>query len=327
MTGLSEETASLEKLQRAEAATKIAIWSELGSWEGPLREFARLSNPDADLDRRLKFFRWEIASRVEQAAREYLENQKLETKNPANTKAGPDSAADLELDALNAVFFDDLGFRKDKGTASLDTVFAKRMAPPALLAMLYAWVAELFFRTLREQSGADLESSGCTKFFKRIDLVFDTPTDVVRAIPCPSHDVGRVILLDLENKGKRIADHVWCAWAEKSNKGFVPKTMAESLISALTELFVSLDLKDSRTLESLQRQLSILDMIIALQPSETQRLADRAILKTRLGQNQRALEDLKRFFAFHEKSHAPAEIVSLFESLNSPSNQKGPEWN
>lgn len=326
MTGLSEETASLEKLQRAEAATKIAIWSELGSWEGPLREFARLSNPEADLDRRLKFFSWEIASRVQQAAHEYVKNQTRETSDLAHEKLSGEMAAELELKALNTVFFEDLGFRKDKGIAALDTVLAKRMAPPALLAMLYAWVAELFFRALREQNN-DLDSSGCKKFFKRIDLVFDTPTDVVRAVPCPSNDVGRVILLNLDNKGQRVADHLWCAWAEKSSDGFVAKTMAQALIAALTELFVSLDLRDSRTLESLERQLAILDMIIALQPSETQRLADRAILKTRLGQNQRALEDLKRFFAFHEKSHAPAEIVSLFESLKNSATPKGPEWN
>ncbi len=322
MTGLSEETASLEKLQRAEAATKIAIWSELGSWEGPLREFARLSNPEEDLDRRLKFFRWEIASRVEQAALEY---------------ASGATSPELELEALNAVFFEDLGFRNDKGIAALDTVLAKRIAPPALLAMLYAWVAELFFRALREQNRNDSDECGSgKKFFKRIDLVFDTPAEVVRAVPCPSNDVGRVILLDLDNKGHRVADGTWCAWAEKSANGFVTKSMAEALIAALTELFVSLDFRntdssravgDTRALESLQRQLAILDMIIALQPSETKRLADRAVLKTRLGQNQRALDDLKRFFAFHEKSQAPAEIVSLFETLNNPANPKGPEWN
>lgn len=325
MTGLSEEAASLEKLQRAEAATKIAIWSEQASWEGPLREFARVSNPDADLDRRLKFFRWEVASRVESAAQEYA---KLE------------SSPDHELAALNTVFFRDLGFRRDKGYFGLDSVLAKRMAPPALLAMLFAWVAEIFFRELKKQHVSDDPNREC--YFQRIDLVFGTPTDVVRATPWPSHDVGHVTLLDLDNRGARVANQVWCAWAEKSANGFLAKNMTEALISALSELFINLDLKvkesaaeratgDSQILEHLHRQLAILDLIIALQPSETKRLADRAVLKTRLGHRQNALHDLKRFFAFHEKSHAPAEIVTLFESLNQtsipPSSNKEPEWN
>lgn len=325
MTGLSEEAASLEKLQRAEAATKIAIWSEQASWEGPLREFARVSNPDADLDRRLKFFRWEVVSRVESAAQDY---------------ARLESSPEQELAVLNSVFFRDLGFRKERGYFGLDSVLAKRMAPPALLAMLFAWVAEIFFRELKRQHVACDPNRVC--YFQRIDLVFGTPTNVVRATPWPTHDFGHVILMDLDNRGVCVANEIWCAWAEKSANGFLAKNMTEALISALTELFINLDLKvkesaaervtgDAQILEHIHRQLSILDLIIALQPSETKRLADRAVLKTRLGHRQTALHDLKRFFAFHEKADAPAEIVTLFESLNktlvSPSASKEPDWN
>jgi hypothetical protein len=330
MTGPSEEVASLEKLQRAEAATKIAVWTEAASWEGPLREFARASSPGSDLDRRLKFFRWEVASHVAMAADKHTQF---------------DRSPDRELEALNEIFFQILGFRKESSLGTLETVLAKRQAPSSLLAMIYAWVAELFFRTLEKhhQQG----------FFQRIDIVVGVPLDVVRATPWPAHDVGRVTLLNLDKKGTKVPDQEWFAWAAKSKNGFVAKSMTEALIASLTELSnlmnpkirdvsaegafdISIEQSKNRSntgsfyKDLLLRQLEILDLIISLKPSDTKRLAERAILRSQLGYRQMALSDLKRFFAFHEKEGTPLEILELFEKLMSqseePKTDHHPDW-
>ncbi len=285
--------ASNEKSQRARAATQIAIWTQIGSWEGPLREYAIAATTNAterstsDLDRRLKFFRWEVSALIDRKV--------LDVKETGQT----------HVDLLNEIFFEDLGFRRQSGPAALETVIAKRLAPPALLSMLYGWVAELF-------------NSSCQAFdvrtqFARIEIVHGVPSEVVRLIPL--NDDGRIQLLDLQAEGKHVSDETWAQWCERAPKGFSRKTFAEALIAALIELFGSLD--RDRNLENLLHQLSILDTIIALQPSETSRWADRAVLNSRLGNRPRALDDLKRFFAFHEKEQAPPALLSLYEDLRS----------
>ncbi len=162
--------ASNEKSQRARAATQIAIWTQIGSWEGPLREYAIAATTNtterstSDLDRRLKFFRWEVSALIDRKV--------LDVKETGQT----------HVDLLNEIFFEDLGFRRQSGPAALETVIAKRLAPPALLSMLYGWVAELF-------------NSSCQAFdvrtqFARIEIVHGVPSEVVRLIPL--NDDGRI---------------------------------------------------------------------------------------------------------------------------------------
>lgn len=287
MTGENSE----EKTKRARAATQIAIWTATDSWEGPLREYAicatvHISEKSvSDLDRRLKFFRWEVSALIDRKV--------LDVKETNQT----------HIDLLNEIFFEDLGFRRQLGPAALETVIAKRLAPPALLAMLYGWVAELFTASCRAFDVAP--------HFSRIEIVHGVPGEVVRMIPV--HDDGRVFLFDLQVEGRQVQDDTWSSWCKSAPKGFSRKTFAEALTAALTELFVALE--RDRTLETLQQQLSILDTIIALQPSETSRWADRAVLNSRLGNRPRALDDLKRFFAFHEKENAPPALISLYDDL------------
>lgn len=285
------ENKSDEKTKRARAATQIAIWTASDSWEGPLREYAISAmaagseKSISDLDRRLKFFRWEVSALIDRKV--------LDVKETGQS----------HIDLLNEIFFEDLGFRRQIGPAALETVIAKRLAPPALLAMLYGWVAELF--------NASCRAFDVSPQFSRIEIVHGAPGEVVRMIPI--NDDGRIFLFDLQAEGRQVQDEVWSPWCKSAPKGFARKTFAEALTSALAELFIALDRE--RTVESLQQQLSILDNIIALQPSETSRWADRAVLNSRLGNRPRALDDLKRFFAFHEKEKAPPGLISLYDEL------------
>jgi hypothetical protein len=283
--------ASEEKTKRARAATQIAIWTATDSWEGPLREYAICATSGSngksvsDLDRRLKFFRWEVSALIDRKVLDVKETHQS------------------HIDLLNEIFFEDLGFRRQMGPAALEAVIAKRLAPPALLAMLYGWVAELFIASCRAFDVAPQ--------FSRIEIVHGVPGEVVRVIP--ANDDGRVFLFNLQAEGRQVPDETWSPWCKSAPKGFFRKTFAEALTAALTEIFVALD--HDRTLETLHQQLSILDTIIALQPSETSRWADRAVLNSRLGNRPRALDDLKRFFAFHEKEKAPAALISLYDDL------------
>lgn len=280
--------ASEEQTKRARAATQIAIWTSTDSWEGPLREYAICATAEksvSDLDRRLKFFRWEVSALIDRKVLDVKETNQS------------------HIDLINEIFFEDLGFRRQIGPAALETVIAKRLAPPALLSMLYGWVAELFNASCR---AFDVSSQ-----FSHIEIVHGVPGEVVRMIPI--NDDGRIFLFDLQAQGCLVPDETWSPWCKSAPKGFARKSFAEALSAALTELFVALD--RDRTLESLQQQLSILDSIIALQPAETSRWADRAVLNSRLGNRHRALDDLKRFFAFHEKEKAPPALISLYDDL------------
>lgn len=280
-----------EKTKRARAATQIALWTSSDSWEGPLREYAICATAGSseksvsDLDRRLKFFRWEVSALIDRKVLDVKETNQS------------------HIDLINEIFFEDLGFRSQMGPAALENVIAKRLAPPALLSMLYGWVGELF--------NASCRAFDISPQFSHIEIVHGVPGEVVRMIPI--NDDGRVFLFDLQAQGNPVPDETWSPWCRSAPKGFARKTFAEALCAALTELFVALD--RDRTLDSLQRRLSILDNIIALQPAETSRWADRAVLNSRLGNRPRALDDLKRFFAFHEKETAPPALISLYDDL------------
>lgn len=316
---------SLEKAQRARAGVQIAVWNESSTWLGPLREYARISNAiragvcpeplktdsEADsklsgraetrgdsgadeaaassIDRRIRFLGWEIATLIE------------------TRRACANSSSEL----LNTIFFQELGFticeestfrRLDGAGALFETVLARRTGPPTLIAMLYAWVGEIVGRAYGESSD-----------FVRIEIIHSAPTEVVRVIP--HEDRGTIWLVNLLG-GQRVDEEVWSDWIVSSSPhGFAKLTWVQGLVRSLTELFKLLEKSSNLSLDLLSAELFILDQIISLQPSETSRWAERAMLNTRRGDRASALDDLKRFFAFHERASAPAAIVSLFNEL------------
>lgn len=302
---------SFEKVERARAGGQIAAWNEALSWLGPLREYARISHavrhalrPEVRLgsrgadtstvdnaERRLSFLQWEVQSLV--------------------AKHRPQTSSALEL--LNIIFFRDLEFalasdnlisrKVDAPVALLEPVLARRVGPPTLVAVLYAWVGECVAKAYGETSD-----------FVRIELVHGTPCEVVRVIP--REDRGEVWLIDLAAKGTRVEQTRWASWCASSvTDGFVRMTWVQGLVGVLTELFKLLEKWPPMSIDQLSAQLFVLDQIISLQPSETSRWADRAMINTRRGDRSSALDDLKRFFAFHERETAPASIVSLFDDL------------
>jgi regulator of sirC expression with transglutaminase-like and TPR domain len=302
---------SSEKAERSRIGIQIAVWNDSHTWLGPLREYARISTAirtvlrgdkssdvrtDVDshtsdaAERRIKFLEWEIATLIE--------------------KHRPFIASASEL--LNVVFFRELRFalcdrsimrRLDGDGALFDTVLASRLGPSTLMAILYSWIAEMVARAYGD---------ACD--FARVELVQATPTEVVRIIS--RKNTGAVWLVDLSLQGKRVSEEKWSSWCSAPNSnGFCRISWVQGLVRSLTELFKLLEKMPVMSLELLSAQLYVLDRIIALQPSETSRWAERAMLNTRRGDRSSALDDLKRFFAFHERETAPTAIVSLFDEL------------
>lgn len=320
---------SIEKAERARAALQIAIWNDSVSWRGPLREYARVCaairggirvelketdqrpgiHTTEASERRLQFLGWEIEKLIE------------------THRARFRSASEL----LNSIFFDELDFqvaiqtsiqtgaqtvthggwpvdagltprRLDASTALFDPVLARRCGPPTLISVLYAWTSEFVARAFGDECD-----------FQRVDLVSGTPTEVVRVIP--KDDRGEVWLLDLAKRGGRVSELDWAAWCAAATGGFSRLTWVQGLVKSLTELFRLIEKMPNLSLDLLSAQLYVLDQIISLQPSETSRWAERAMLNTRRGDSSSALDDLKRFFAFHERDSAPSAIVNLFDDL------------
>lgn len=293
---------SFEKLSQAQSGSQIAIWNKGKSWLAPLQFYARISTSlrstadrslaSGDADRRFLFFRWEV---------EALIARRIETSNSS-------------IELLNSVFFGDLGFRcsgtptsrgSDRPIPMLETVLARRTGPSSLIAILYAWTGELVVKGLLEQNRRSE--------FVRVELVQCTPTEVVRLIP--QQDRGEVWLVDISSSGSAIDESTWSEWCSSSDDGFQRLTWAQGMIRSLTDLFHSFDGGTALTVESLTSQLFVLDQIMALQPSDTRRWADRARLNARRGDNSGALDDLKRFFAFHDRDTAPPPIVALYDTL------------
>lgn len=294
---------SYEKAERASLGTRIAVWNESGSWLGPLKEYARISSavrpglrpaiaPDSrdTTEKRLHFLTWETEALIE--------------------KLKPAFSSALEL--VNEIVFRQLKFRvsteiaRGEGADALvETVLARREGPRAVISLLFVWIAEQVAKTYGEESD-----------FSRVEMVNGTPTEVVRVIP--RHDRGSVWLLDLANQGRRIPETIWSVWCATSlnaDSGFSKISSTQGLVRCLTELYRHLEKASGLSLDLLSAQLYVLDQIISLQPSETVRWAERAMINTRRGDRSSALDDLKRFFAFHDRETAPAAIVSLFDDL------------
>jgi hypothetical protein len=305
------DNSSGEKLARARAGTQIALWNDSMSWLGPLREYARISTvvrpalragvddplrPDSpktasdSTDRRLLFLGWEVEALI--------------------AKHRPDFKSAHAL--LSHIFFQELGFetsgeadlRRHEGSAALlDTVLARRTGPASLIAVLYSWFSEMVARAYGDSCD-----------FSRVEPVQGTPTEVVRIIP--RKDVGEVWLVDLSQRATRVDESIWAPWCANAKlEGFTRLSFAKGLVRSLTEMFRLLESMTNLTVDLLAAQLYVLDQIISLQPSETSRWAERAMLNTRRGNRAGALDDLKRFFAFHERESAPSAIVALFDDL------------
>lgn len=317
---------SFEKFQSGRSGALGAIWESLakgeangeaanephrsnsgGIWSGLLSEWSHVSasvrtilnsespsdslrplNPPTvdttNVERRLSFLGWDFDSRF------------------ANRRT-------FKLRDFADIYFNELGFRPAKGEADpdstlLDTVLAKREGTFTSLATLFAWGADRAIEKWRARE-PDTERL-------KFDLIQDAPTDVIRVTKVDSS----VEYVSMKSKGQIVEDDEWLEWCSE-HPSLQRLSLPEVWMRLLNEMKTSLDVPSTRwtPTAALTAQNLILDQLISFKPSHIRWLAERAVIRHRLGNDSGALDDLKRFFAFQERDAAPPSLVSLYEQL------------
>lgn len=121
---------------------------------------------------------------------------------------------------------------------------------------------------------------------------------------------GKTIYLDLYNEGRALTDQELVSVLNRSSSNLETYT-AKQLIGQYLELLMNA-FERSQALTQLH---IVYNLMIQLDESNTAILGQRALLRQRLGFSRDALSDLKRYFSFVEKSHAPSELQQAWLEL------------
>ncbi|MGE0526631.1 MAG: transglutaminase family protein [Bdellovibrionales bacterium] len=121
---------------------------------------------------------------------------------------------------------------------------------------------------------------------------------------------GKTIYLDLYNEGRALTDQELIQILNRSSSN-LEVWSAKQLIAQYLELLM-------RTFESSQNLMQlhvVYNLMLQIDDSNTAILGQRALLRQKLGFTREALSDLKRYFSFVEKSHAPTELQQAWLEL------------
>ncbi len=66
---------------------------------------------------------------------------------------------------------------------------------------------------------------------------------------------------------------------------------------------------------SYEKHLLVLDLLVHEQIAKVHALGERALLLAKMGFRKEALNDLKRYFSFHDMEYSPSEVVKTFKKL------------
>jgi len=212
-----------------------------------------------------------------------------------------------KLMALNRFFFETHRFscvHEPQRLASpsfalrLNKVLSERTGCPNVLELLYAFLAE---RITVPLEFVDLKP---TCFLKWTENGQSRYIDITRGGRTLSSDE----LIETLHTRFRLTGF--------SNAGLLDACTFEGFISDYVTLLKSL----TDPVYEADRILFLQDILVSYQPSNLQLIGERALLHRRLGHMKRALADLKRYFAFHERDRAPSELVAAFDELNALKN-------
>jgi regulator of sirC expression with transglutaminase-like and TPR domain len=210
--------------------------------------------------------------------------------------------AQERLACLNKFLFEDKGFRSlsDIGVVAspsealrLGSVLSERIGAPLALELVYSFLAD---------------SIGIA-----LDFVDLKPTCFLRW-----RGDGRSRFIDLSRQGRMLSNdelietlHSRFRMTEFSNAGVLEAFTFENFIA---DYICALKCKHDLEGDA-EKLLFLQDALIAYRPSDLHLVGERAILHRRLGNLKPALSDLKRYFAFHDRSRAPREFTALYDEL------------
>lgn len=215
----------------------------------------------------------------------------------------PSHASPTKLcELLNHYFFNEKGFvavarlQELPDTAPallLHRVLASRAGAPAVLSLIYSFLA--------------------CQIGLRLEFVDLRPTCFLKFI-----DNGMSRFIDLTRQGRVLSsdDLLESLQTRYHLEAVPPSALLDHVPSErfMTDYLLSLKVAYARRGEP-EALLLIQNALMAHQPASLQLLGERAILHRRLGHFKNALTDLKRYFSFSDREHAPAEIVRLYDEL------------
>lgn len=189
----------------------------------------------------------------------------------------------------------------------LSSVLTSRRGSPVVLSLLYAFLAErigvaLEFVDFRPAWFLRWKENGRSRYI-----------DVSRGGATLSSDELIEVLhfryqLEAKSKGDAL---------------FEPISFEKFIVAYLSDLKSTLiknigaNFGTNKTAESAapEKLLFLQNLLIAYQPSNIQRLAERALIYRRLGNFKSALQDLKRYFAFNDREKSSPELQRLHDDL------------
>lgn len=121
---------------------------------------------------------------------------------------------------------------------------------------------------------------------------------------------GKTIYLDLYNQGRALNDQELIQVLNRS-----ASTLEAWSAKQLMVQYLELLMHTFETSQSLPQLHLIYNLMLQIDDSNISILGQRALLRQKLGFTREALSDLKRYFSFVEKSHAPGELQQAWLEL------------
>lgn len=181
----------------------------------------------------------------------------------------------------------------------LGQVIQSRCGAASPLAVLYHFLAE---RIDVELSFVDLRP---TRFLRH----------QIGADDIDSNEPVRSVFIDLFRSGRSItSDDLFKIIGQKMQsprRGLLERHSFEDYLAQFIE-----DMRRTSEIASdINKNLFLLNTLIAYRPSQVTLLAQRALLHFECGNSKLALQDLKRYFSFHDIAKAPASVRELYVAL------------
>ena len=123
---------------------------------------------------------------------------------------------------------------------------------------------------------------------------------------------GKTIYLDLYNEGRALSDQELIQVLNRSASN-LEVFSSKQLMSQYLELLMGA-FERSQNLNQLH---VVFNLMLQMDDTNTVILGQRALLRQKLGFTREALCDLKRYFSFIERTHAPVELQQAWTQLES----------
>ena len=121
---------------------------------------------------------------------------------------------------------------------------------------------------------------------------------------------GKTIYLDLYNEGRALTDQELIQVLNRSASNLDVWSAKQLMIQYLELLRGAFE-----TSQKLPQLHVIYDLLLQIDETNTAILGQRALLRQKLGFVREAMSDLKRYFSFVERTHAPTEIQQAWLEL------------